>query len=130
MPCLGDMSRRRAFTVAVLVTAAALAVGCVAQDQVSCDASTVTLGLSIRNRALEPSDPAACRDQQVRLRVTADEELVIHIHGYDNHATQLAAGVPAEVSFRAERSGQFPIEIHPIDDPAGIEVGILTIHEP
>lgn len=34
------------------------------------------------------------------------------------------------MNFTAGRSGQFPIEVHAGDDPRGVEVGILTVHEP
>jgi len=93
-------------------------------------APAVELDLAISDRTLDPSDPAACRGQQVTLHVTTDEAVVLHIHGYDAQATELAVGESAEVAFLAERSGQFTIEIHPMEDPAGIEVGVLTVHEP
>lgn len=62
--------------------------------------------------------------------VTTDEAAVLHIHGYDAATVEIAPGEDTELHFRAERSGQFTIEIHPLDDPQGVEVGILTVHEP
>lgn len=134
VPCfrpVRNLLSSSALIAAVLLAAVLLAAaGCVTQDRPECAAPAVTIDLAIRDRAVEPTDPAACRGQEVTLHVTADEALVLHIHGYDAQATELAEGVPADITFRAERSGQFTIEIHPETDPAGVAVGILTIHEP
>jgi hypothetical protein len=44
-------------------------------------------------------------------------------------ATTVTAGEVVVLAFSAERSGQFPIELHPTDDPQGVSVGIFTVHE-
>jgi hypothetical protein len=77
-----------------------------------------------------PANPSVCRDQEVTIRVTTDEAAVLHVHGYDALTAEIGPEAVTDRSFRAERSGQFPIEIHPLDDPQGVEVGILTVHEP
>ena len=115
--------------VAVLV-ASLVVTGCIDQGRPDCDEEGVTLQLTIAERTLAPANPSVCRDQEVTLRVTIDEAAVLHIHGYDALATEIAPEEVSEVSFRAERSGQFPIEIHAGDDARGVEVGILTVHEP
>jgi hypothetical protein len=57
---------------------------------------------------------------------------VIHIHGYDQvvPATEVSAGEDLNLSFVAERAGQFPIELHPDADPTSVNVGVFTVHEP
>src|SRR3990170_1283170 len=76
--------------------------------------------------------PAACRGQDVTLVVASKLDGIIHIHGYDATvpATEVKAGEELRLTFEAERSGQFPIELHPAGDPQGIGVGVFTVHEP
>ena len=88
--------------------------------------------LTLTADTLEPSDPAACRGQEVTLVITPEADGILHIHGYDTEvpATELTAGEPVEVAFIATRSGQFPIEFHPAEDSRGVSVGLFTVHEP
>ncbi len=80
---------------------------------------------------MEPDDPAACRDQLVTLIVDPEVDGVFHIHGLDAvvPATTIAAGEEVTLEFEATTSGQFPIELHLADDPQGVTIGILTVHE-
>jgi hypothetical protein len=98
----------------------------------ACGASSVTLELQLSADRLAPADPAVCRDQEVTLVIASDVDGVLHIHGYDEQvpATEVSAGDELRLEFVAERSGQFPIELHPAADPTGVEVGIFTVHEP
>ena len=120
---------------AVLPFLVALAVaisGCVTQNRpADCDEPERTIELTVTATALEPNDPAACRDQLVTLLVGSEVDGVIHIHGLDAvvPATTITAGEELALEFTAERSGQFPIELHPADDPQGVTVGIFTVHE-
>ena len=56
---------------------------------------------------------------------------VFHIHGLDDvvPATPVIAGEHVTLEFTADRSGQFPIELHPADDPTGVSLGIFTVYE-
>ena len=96
-----------------------------------CDEPAREIEVTVTASALEPNDPAACRDQAVTLLVTSEVDGVIHIHGLDElvPATTISAGEEIVLEFTAERSGQFPIELHPADDPQGVSVGIFTVHE-
>lgn len=109
---------------------ASVVTSCVDQGRPDCAEDTVILELAIAEQALDPANPSVCRDQEVSMRVTTDAAAILHIHGYDALATEIAPDAPTELSFRAERSGQFPIEIHPLDDPQGVDIGIFTVHEP
>lgn len=124
----------RPLAMHLLVTLALTLGGCVTDvrpDPVACAEPSVEIRLSLTAEALSPSDPAACRDQEVSLRVTSQVEGFLHIHGYDDEvpATPVAAGETV-MRFTAGRSGQFPIEFHPADEPEGIELGVFTVHEP
>lgn len=101
-------------------------------DPASCEQAEVRIEMTLAADELRPSDPEACRGQDVTLVIAAEVDAVFHIHGYDDAvpATPVTAGESTEVAFTATRSGQFPIEVHPAGDPAGVEVGVLTIHEP
>lgn len=125
------MLRTRAQLVLLAVVATVLA-GCVTENRPeSCDADETTIELTVSASALEPDDPAACRGQRVTLLVHAEVDGVFHIHGLDAvaPATQIAAGERVRLEFEATTSGQFPIELHPADDPQGVTIGIFTVHE-
>ena len=107
--------------------------GCVTEGRPSaCDQPAATIDLQLTADALTPSDPAVCRDQDVTLVFTSKVDGVIHIHGYDEiaPAVEVTAGEDLHLSFVAERSGQFPIELHRDTDPTGVNVGLFTVHEP
>ena len=53
----------------------------------------------------------ATEGERVELRWTADEPLVLHLHGYDIE-TRVAPGKPALTSFTARLTGRFPVAIH------------------
>ena len=121
---------RRAAGLLVMVTILA---ACVPDDRPSsCDAPSVTIELALTAESMTPSNPGVCRDQQVTLVVASELDGFIHIHGYDEAVgvTEVTAGEETRLEFVAGRSGQFPIEVHPADDPQGIGVGIFTVYEP
>jgi hypothetical protein len=49
--------------------------------------------------------------EQVTLRITADGDDELHVHGYDL-LLNLIAGQPAQLSFKADHSGRFEYELH------------------
>ena len=101
-------------------------------DAESCAAPTIEIELSLGADAMEPKYPSVCRDQEVTLVISPEVSGVFHIHGYDEQvpATEVRSGEVIDLQFSATRSGQFPIELHPADDPAGVEIGVFTVHEP
>jgi len=120
-----------ALAAALLVLAAAC-VPTTTPDGAACAEASVEVTLALTDEGLDPSAPSVCRDQEITLRVTSHADGVLHIHGYDDAvpAFQVAAGDETEVTFTAGRSGQFPVEFHATNDPAGVEVGVFTVHEP
>jgi hypothetical protein len=125
------MFRSRAHLVLLAVLAAVLA-GCVTENRPErCDADETTIELTVSVSALEPDDPAACRGQRIILLVRSEVDGVFHIHGLDAvvPATQIAVGEQVRLEFEAATSGQFPIELHPANDPQGVTLGIFAVHE-
>ncbi len=100
-------------------------------DASACAAPTIELTLRLTATELTPS-PSVCRDQRVTLRIASEVDGFVHIHGYEESvsATEVAVGETLELTFTAQRSGQYPIELHPADDPEGVSVGIFTVNEP
>ncbi len=98
-----------------------------------CDAAAVQRAATLTSaHRLEPQTITVCRDQAVTLDVDIQTDGVLHLHGYDDQtsAVEVVAGTPVTLSFDAVRSGQFVIELHTSDGPAGLGVGILTVDEP
>ena len=125
--------RLRVRTAILLGAVALLAAACVDFGlPPDCDEPDVAREVTVTGGAMSPGSIEVCRDQQVTLVVDAETDGVFHIHGYDQQvpATTIEAGVELRLEFAAGRSGQFPIELHPADDPTGIDIGILTVHEP
>jgi hypothetical protein len=127
--------RVRSLIAALLIVVGAVLGGCVNDnrpDASSCAAPSARLDVTLTADALDPSDPAVCRGQQVTMVVHSEVDGMIHLHGYDRAvpATPVKAGRDVTLSFTADTSGQFPIELHPEEDPRGVEVGIFTVHEP
>jgi len=124
------MHHRAAVSTIVLV--AGVLVGCVTENRpATCNADKTTIELTMSASALTPNDPAACRGQIVTMTLDPEVNGVFHIHGLDTvvPATPIRSGEPVTLEFTADRSGQFPIELHLADDPTGLSLGIFTVHE-
>jgi precorrin-4 methylase len=69
--------------------------------------------IAIAERRVAPAQRVVrvAEGERVELRWSADEPLVLHLHGYDIE-TQVAPGAPAVTAFTARLTGRFPVEIH------------------
>jgi len=116
---------------ALALLGATVIVGCLGGPP-ACEAGPVEIELTLTAETLTPSDPAVCRGSDVTLTVTPEVDGVLHIHGYDAEvpATPVAQGEAIELAFTAERSGQFPIELHTDENTQGANVGLFTVNEP
>ena len=68
--------------------------GCIGDGRPdACDSAEVTLNLTLTATELDPANVDVCRDQEVTLRIQAEADGIIHIHGYDEEvpATEVAA---------------------------------------
>jgi hypothetical protein len=69
--------------------------------------------IQIAERRVPPAQRVlrATEGERIELRWSADEPLVLHLHGYDIE-THVAPGKPAVTAFTARLTGRFPVEIH------------------
>jgi hypothetical protein len=95
-----------------------------------CAQPSLTLDATLAETGLAPQNLDVCRGQVVTLTIASERDGVIHIHGYDEQAAEVAPDEAVTFQFVAERSGQFVIELHTQEATAGTEIGILTVHEP
>jgi hypothetical protein len=124
----------RTATAIILAAIALLAVACVdsAGLPADCVDPSVSREATVTANAMAPRALEVCRAQAVTLTIDSEVDGVFHIHGYDDEvsATTINAGEELRLEFEATRSGQFVIDLHPADDPTGVSIGILTVHEP
>ena len=90
-----------------------------AADREGAPASARSFELRIEQRRVPQAQRVlrATEGERVELRWTADEPLVLHLHGYDIE-TRVAPDKPAVTSFTARLTGRFPVAIH-VDDAPG-----------
>jgi len=69
--------------------------------------------IQIAERRVAPAQRVlrATEGERVELHWSADEPLVLHLHGYDIE-TRVAPGKPAVTAFAARLTGRFPVAIH------------------
>jgi FtsP/CotA-like multicopper oxidase with cupredoxin domain len=84
-----------------------------AADDQAAPAPVRRFELRIERRRVPPANRTlrATEGERVELRWTADEPLVLHLHGYDIE-TRVAPGQPAVTAFVARLTGRFPVAIH------------------
>ena len=89
-------------------------------SQISPDAPRErTIDLAVENGAMTPDEVEVGEGNQVRLRVTSDEPIEIHLHGYDLER-EVAPGEPATLSFEADLTGRFEMEDHESEEVLGV----------
>jgi hypothetical protein len=74
--------------------------------------SVRTYNLVVQNRHLIEGDTVltAKKGDTVSITITADESDELHLHGYDL-STEFEAGAPATITFVANKTGRFPMEM-------------------
>ena len=117
--------------VVMLVACVGLLAACIGGSPV-CEALPEEIELTLSATGLTPSDPEVCRGDEVTLGVSSGVDGVLHVHGYEEDvpAVPVTAGDRIDLAFTATRSGQFPIELHTDENTQGVNVGLLTVHEP
>jgi FtsP/CotA-like multicopper oxidase with cupredoxin domain len=69
-----------------------------------------TFTLSVTDGKESPETIRAFEGDTVTIKVIADKDEEIHLHGYDKHF-MATVGVPVTQTFRADKTGSFEIEI-------------------
>jgi FtsP/CotA-like multicopper oxidase with cupredoxin domain len=90
-----------------------------AADGEGAQAPTRSFALRIEQRRVPQAQRVlrTTEGERVELRWTADEPVVLHLHGYDIE-TRVAPDKPAVTSFTARLTGRFPVAIH-VDSAPG-----------
>ena len=78
-----------------------------------------TIDLAVEDGAMTPEEIEVGEGDRVRLRVTSDEQMEIHLHGYDIER-EVTPGEPATLSFEADLTGRFEIEDHDSEEVLGV----------
>lgn len=120
-----------ALAVTVVFAAAAACVPATSLPD-DCNDASVTREVTLSGETLDPSTIEVCRGQQVTIELSAETDAEVHFHGYDDQVPEqeLTAGETSTLSFDANQSGNFPIEIHPADGSEEVEAGTLVVNEP
>ena|ERR687898_604669 len=80
--------------------------------------SKVTFDLAVREGAMTPDEVEVEEGDHLTLRLTSEEPLEVHIHGYDLQR-ELAPGKPVTFSFEADLTRRFEIEDHESEELLG-----------
>ena len=74
--------------------------------------------VSIEDGEMSPGEVSAREGDRVTLRIRSNEQLEMHVHGYDVER-EIKAGQAAELSFEADLTGRFEIENHETEEELG-----------
>jgi hypothetical protein len=105
---------RLSLRIAAMVFGLGAAAVCAAQTR------ELTFDLKIERGAV-PANMRLIRIRQgdvVQLRWTSDRAITIHLHGYDLERT-VVPGAVSEMTFTANATGRFPVEVHKGDGQGG-----------
>jgi len=81
-----------------------------------------TIDVAIAGGAMTPNEISVNEGDAVNLRITSDEPLEFHLHGYDLEE-EIEPGEPQELAFDATITGRFEIE----NEEAQEELGALLV---
>ncbi len=90
--------------------------------------------VAVTGATMSPGGLHAYESDTLTLSITADKYEEIHLHGYDKHFFP-APGRPATLTFPADKTGQFVIEIEATSQPLGLldvqpRTGFLGLGKP
>ena len=75
------------------------------------EAQEQTFDVSISGGEMEPGELSVNEGDQVNLRITSEEPVEVHLHGYDLERP-VGPGRPARLRFTAAAEGIFELELH------------------
>src|ERR1700687_4527241 len=79
----------------------------------------VTINVTVTGgKTMRPSDLSAHQNDTITIRITSDADGEVHLHGYDIHF-ETKAGQVVSQTFRADKTGDFPIEWESTSTPLG-----------
>ena len=110
---------------------ASMLAGCIGGPP-ACEAGPAEIELTLTADTLTPSDPSVCRGSDVTLTITPRSTACSTSTDTTPRCPRRRSsqGEVIELAFTAERSGQFPIELHTDENTQGVDVGLFTVNEP
>ena len=81
-----------------------------------------TFDVSIEGDEMSPAEISVNEGDRVTLRVSSDEPMELHLHGYDVEQ-EVEPGEKARLHFEADITGRFEIEDHESES----ELGVLQV---
>jgi hypothetical protein len=80
---------------------------------------TVTIDVTVTGgKTMQPRDLSAHQNDTLTINITSDTEGEVHLHGYDIQF-QTKAGQVVSQTFKADKTGDFPIEWEATAAPLG-----------
>jgi hypothetical protein len=114
------MSRNRVVVIAIAVLIVVVAFGVIVYTQVGrVGGQARTVDVKVSGSTMTPDRISVHQSDQVTMNVTADKKEEIHLHGYDIAFEVEAAGDTVKHTFKADKTGTFPIEIEDTSTPLG-----------
>lgn len=117
------MSRNRAILLAVVVILFVALGGYLALRGTGRGGHAVTIDLKVAGSTMTPDNPSASANDTVTMTITADKDEEVHLHGYDI-PFECKAGMPLTKTFKADKTGDFPMELEETSTP----LGKFTVH--
>jgi hypothetical protein len=79
----------------------------------------VTINVTVTGaKTMQPSDLSANQNDTVTINISSDTDGEVHLHGYDIHF-ETRAGQVVSQTFKADKTGDFPIEWESTSTPLG-----------
>ncbi len=113
------MQRNRLLIVGVVVVAFVVLGAFVALRGLGGSGQNVSLKLNVSGSTMTPNNPTVNQNDIVTMTITADKKEEVHLHGYDIPFEVPGAGQSVSKTFKADKSGGFPMEIEDTSTPLG-----------
>ena len=113
------MNRNRLLIAAVVVVLFVVAGGVLIYATQSHGGQNKTIDVTVTaGKQMDPSSWTANRNDTVTVNVKSDQDGEVHLHGYDIHF-DTKAGQTVTQTFKADKTGSFPIEWEDTSTPLG-----------
>ena len=77
-----------------------------------------SVSVRIQDGKMDPAEIRVDEGDRLTLRITSDEAVELHLHGYDREL-EVEPGEAATLELVADRGGSFPIEDHETEETLG-----------
>jgi hypothetical protein len=113
------MARNRVLILAVVVIALLALGGYLISRSIGGGGRPVSIALTVSGSTMTPDHPSAKQGDMVTMTITADKAEEIHLHGYDIPFEVPTDGGNVTHTFRADKTGDFDMEIESTSTPLG-----------